>query len=163
MTRKTSSWKIAPLDHLWVRGSVSELDADKVKSGQKLKVIFPYSATDIDAKVEYIDKAIDPDTRSAKFRTSIPNPERRLKAGMFVRVLAGDSAQAGQDGHPPRGHGFGRSGRLRVRQEGRGPSSSLSVVRSSWPRKTTTSFWSPQPTRKTGDSSRARKSSRPAA
>ena len=32
---------IAPLDHLWVRGSVSELDADKVEVGQKLKVIFP--------------------------------------------------------------------------------------------------------------------------
>ena len=25
---------IAPLDHLWVRGSVSELDADKVEVGQ---------------------------------------------------------------------------------------------------------------------------------
>lgn len=84
---KDELMEIAPLDHLWVRGSVSELDADKVALGQKLKVIFPYSATDIDAKVEYIDKAIDPDTRAAKFRTSIPNPERRLKAGMFVRVL----------------------------------------------------------------------------
>ena len=84
---KDELMEVAVLDHLWVRGSVSELDADKVELGQTLKVIFPYSATDIDAKVEYIDKAIDPDTRAAKFRTSIPNPERRLKAGMFVRVL----------------------------------------------------------------------------
>ena len=65
---------IAPLDHLWVRGSVSELDAEKVEPDQTLKVIFPFSDRTIDAKVDYIDKAIDPDSRSAKFRTAIPTP-----------------------------------------------------------------------------------------
>ena len=84
---KDELMQIAPLDHLWVRGNVSELDADKVQAGQRLKVVFPYSSLTIDAKVEYIDKAVDMDTRSAKFRASIPNPEGRLKAGMFVRVL----------------------------------------------------------------------------
>ena len=77
---------IAPLDHLWVRGSVSELDAEKVELGQALKVVFPFSDRTIDGAVKYIDKAIDPDSRSAKFRTSISNPDGRLKAGMFVRV-----------------------------------------------------------------------------
>jgi RNA polymerase sigma factor (sigma-70 family) len=85
--RKDELMRIAPLDHLWVRGAVGEQDADKVKVGQKLKVVFPNSGQTIDAKVEYIDRAIDPETRSAKFRTSIPNPEGRFKAGMFVRVL----------------------------------------------------------------------------
>jgi len=79
--------QIARLDHLWIRVSVSELDADKVELDQKLQVVFPYSSLTIPAKVEYIDKAIDPDTRAARFRSSIPNPEGRLKAGMFVRVL----------------------------------------------------------------------------
>lgn len=79
--------QIAPLEHLWVRGAVSELDADKVQEGQKLKVVFPYSGLTIDSKVEYIDKAIDMDTRAAKFRASIPNPGGKLKAAMFVRVL----------------------------------------------------------------------------
>ena len=77
---------IAPLDHLWVRGSVSELDAEKVEVGQELKVVFPFSDRTIDGKVKYIDKAIDPESRSAKFRTSISNPDGKLKAGMFVRV-----------------------------------------------------------------------------
>ena len=93
---KDELMQIAPLDHLWVRGNVSELDADKVQVGQKLKVVFPYSSLTIDAKVEYIDKAIDMDTRSAKFRASIPNPEGRLKAGMFVRVLLEVSPKQGQ-------------------------------------------------------------------
>jgi cobalt-zinc-cadmium efflux system membrane fusion protein len=77
---------IAPLDHLWVRGNVSELDAEKVKVGQKLKVIFPFSDRTIDAEVTYIDKAIDAESRSAKFRTAIRNPDGQLKAGMFVRM-----------------------------------------------------------------------------
>ncbi len=79
---------IAPLDHLWVRGGVSELDAEKVEVGQTLKVIFPFSVSDREvlSKVKYIEKAIDPDTRSAKFRTEIQNPGGRLKAGAFVKV-----------------------------------------------------------------------------
>ena len=93
---KDELMQIAPLDHLWVRGNVSELDADKVQKGQKLKVVFPYSSLTIEANVEYIDKAIDMDTRSAKFRASIPNPEGRLKAGMFVRVLLEVSPKEGQ-------------------------------------------------------------------
>jgi cobalt-zinc-cadmium efflux system membrane fusion protein len=79
---------IAPLDHLWVWGNVSELDAEKVEVGQKLEIVFPFSDRSIDAQVKYIDKAIDPETRSAKFRTTIGNPGGRLKAGMFVKVLA---------------------------------------------------------------------------
>jgi cobalt-zinc-cadmium efflux system membrane fusion protein len=93
---KDELMQIAPLDHLWVRGSVSELDADKVQVGQKLRVEFPYSGLSIPATVEYIDKAIEAETRSAKFRTSIPNPEGRLKAGMFVRVLLQIPPKPGQ-------------------------------------------------------------------
>src|SRR5262249_20244492 len=40
----------------------------------------------IAAKVDYIDKAIDTDSRSMRFRCTIPNPESHFKAGMFVRV-----------------------------------------------------------------------------
>jgi cobalt-zinc-cadmium efflux system membrane fusion protein len=78
---------IAPLDHLWVLGNVSELDAGKVEKDQKLKIIFPYTDETVDAEVKYIDKAIDSDTRSAKFRTSIPNPKSQIKARTFVKVI----------------------------------------------------------------------------
>jgi cobalt-zinc-cadmium efflux system membrane fusion protein len=85
---KDELMQIARLDHLWVRGNVSELDAEKIEVGQKLEIIFPFSDQTIDAQVDYIDKAIDPETRSAKFRTTIRNPESRFKAGMFVKVIA---------------------------------------------------------------------------
>ena len=110
---------IAPLDHLWVRGSVSRVDADQVEVGQKLKVIFPFSDRTIDATVGYIDKAIDADTRSAKFRTTIENPSGRLKAGMFVRHAARDSTQTGTHRDPSCRYGFGRSVRLRVCKKAR--------------------------------------------
>src|SRR5262249_54541621 len=93
---KDELMQIAPLDHLWVRGSVSELDADKVEVGQHLRVVFPYSNRIIESEVEYIDKAIDPEARAARFRTSIRNTDRRLKAGMFVRVLLEIPPHAGQ-------------------------------------------------------------------
>ncbi len=78
---------ITPLDHLWVRGGVSELDAEKVEKDQNLTVVFPFSDKRTHAKIDYIDKAIDPESRSAKFRTTIENPEGRFKAGMFVRMM----------------------------------------------------------------------------
>jgi cobalt-zinc-cadmium efflux system membrane fusion protein len=87
---------IAPLDHLWVRGSVSELDAEKVKVSQKLTVIFPFSDRTIDSHVDYIDKAIDADSRSARFRTTITNPDGQLKAGMFVRMMLEIPPMAGR-------------------------------------------------------------------
>jgi cobalt-zinc-cadmium efflux system membrane fusion protein len=93
---KDELMQVAPLDHLWVRGSVSELDADKVEVGQTIRIIFPYSDQLITDEVEYIDKAIDPETRSARFRASIPNPEKRFKAGMFVRVLLEIPPRAGE-------------------------------------------------------------------
>ncbi len=41
---KDELMQIAPLDRLWVKGNVSELDADRVQKHQRLKVIFPYSS-----------------------------------------------------------------------------------------------------------------------
>ncbi len=84
---KDELMQIAPLDHLLVRGGVSELDADKVEVGQTLHVVFPYSDQTVAARVAYIDKAIDPATRAASFRALIPNPDQRFKAGMFIRIL----------------------------------------------------------------------------
>ena len=83
---KDELMRIAALDHLWVRGGVRSQDADKVKVGQKLKVVFPDLGQTVDARVEYISRAIEPETQTARFRTSIPNPEGRFKAGMLVRV-----------------------------------------------------------------------------
>ena len=84
---KDELMEIAPLDHLKVWVTASELDADKVELGQKIRIIFPFSDQEVEAAVEYIDKAIDPETRAARFRATVSNPGKRFKARMFVRVL----------------------------------------------------------------------------
>jgi cobalt-zinc-cadmium efflux system membrane fusion protein len=87
---------IAPLDSLWVRSGVSEMDAEKIEVGEKLRIEFPFADKTIPSKVDYIDKAIDPDTRSARFRATIKNPDGKLKAKQFVRVYAEIPPKPGQ-------------------------------------------------------------------
>jgi RND family efflux transporter MFP subunit len=84
---------IAQLDYLWVRGSINEHDAEKVAVGQKVKVRFPYHDRQVDARIEYIDAQVDDQTHTVKFRTTIPNPEGRLKAGMLVRMAVASEAE----------------------------------------------------------------------
>ena len=89
---------IARLDHLWVRGSIPESHAAKAKVGQKLKINIPGYNRTVDTTVDYIDRAIDAESRSAKFRATISNSEGWLKAGMFARlVLETGSSRAAID------------------------------------------------------------------
>lgn len=78
---------IAPLDHFWIWVNVSEGDSDKVREGQDVTVQIP-SLQDFELKgrVEYVSNQVDPDTRSVRFRVTVPNRAGRLKAGMYVRA-----------------------------------------------------------------------------
>lgn len=77
---------IAQLDSLWVRGSMSERDAEKVALGQKITVSLPFNDRQVEARVEFIDPQVDDETHTVRIRTTIPNPEGRLKAGMSARL-----------------------------------------------------------------------------
>jgi len=78
---------VAPLDHLWVWGNVFESDLDMVRLGQSWEVHFPFLNHKLQGKVEYISNRVDPGTHAVRIRTSVPNPEGRLKADMLVRGL----------------------------------------------------------------------------
>jgi hypothetical protein len=84
---KDELMQIAALDHLWVQGRVSEKVAGKITLGQRLRVVAPFTKEEFHGRLEWIDNQIDSSTRSMVIRTSIPSPDHRLKAGMFVRVL----------------------------------------------------------------------------
>lgn len=43
-------------------------------------------------RVAYIDPRVDPQTRTAKVRVALPNPDGRLKLGMFVSMAFSTSA-----------------------------------------------------------------------
>lgn len=78
---------VAPLDHLWIWGNVFESDIDLVKLGQSWEVDFPFLNYKLHGKVEYISNRVDPGTHAVRVRTSVPNPDGRLKADMLVRGL----------------------------------------------------------------------------
>jgi cobalt-zinc-cadmium efflux system membrane fusion protein len=87
---------IAPLDHLWVWGNVFESDLDLVSLGQSWEIQFPFLNATLPGKVEYISNRVDPGTHAVRVRTSIPNPEGRLKSDMLVRGMLEIPPSAGR-------------------------------------------------------------------
>ena len=97
-TPRTSLMTIAPLDHLWVRGSVSELDADKVEVGQNLKVIFPFSDPNASRRQGRLHRQGDR-SRDAVRQVPHHDPQSRGPAqGRHVRQGAGRRSRPSRDG-----------------------------------------------------------------
>jgi RND family efflux transporter MFP subunit len=78
--------EIAPVDHLWVTARVPEQNLQTLKRGQSMTLRFTFDDRPLKGKVEFIDPVVDPATGTVKIRTTIPNPDHRLKAGMFAQV-----------------------------------------------------------------------------
>lgn len=76
---------LAPADHLWVWGEVFENDLSLVSLGQKWNIEFPFLKKTISGKVEYISENVDPEIHAVRIRTTVPNPDGKLKADMLVR------------------------------------------------------------------------------
>ncbi|MBX6315693.1 MAG: efflux RND transporter periplasmic adaptor subunit, partial [Isosphaeraceae bacterium] len=75
---------IEPLDHFWVVGYVYPQDASRVSIGQDWEIRLPFLDQTHPAKIESIFQEVDPDTKTLKIRTRIPNLGGRLKADMLV-------------------------------------------------------------------------------
>lgn len=78
---------LVKLDPIEVDFSVPETVLDQLRNGQKIDIIvdaFPGDA--FGGKVVAIDPVIDPNTRSAKLRAQIPNPDFRLRPGQFAKL-----------------------------------------------------------------------------
>ncbi len=79
-------YEIANLGHLWVMMDAYEQDLGLIHKGDMIEFSVP-SMPDktYKAKVSFIDPYIDPETRIAKVRAEINNPDGELKPEMFVR------------------------------------------------------------------------------
>ena len=77
---------ISPMEKLWVYGDVFESDQDKVHLGQKVTITGKTFNEVYESNVESIANGIDPETRSLRIRTSIPNPGNTLVARALVQV-----------------------------------------------------------------------------
>jgi cobalt-zinc-cadmium efflux system membrane fusion protein len=82
-----SLFKIINLASVWVDANVFEKDLERIRLGQEVKVTVPaFPETSFSGRVILVSSVVDPDTRSIKVRTEVPNPNGRLKPDMFANV-----------------------------------------------------------------------------
>ena len=80
-------FKIIDISRVWIDANVFEKDLERVKFGQEVKVKVPaFPGSNFSGKVILVNSVVDPETRTVKVRTEVPNPDGRLKPDMFANV-----------------------------------------------------------------------------
>ena len=80
-------FKIVDISSVWIDGNVFEKDLARVRLGQQVNVsVTAFPGSIFAGKVIFVSTIVDPDTRSVKVRTEVPNREGRLKPDMFANV-----------------------------------------------------------------------------
>ncbi len=80
-------YTIADLSRVWVEAEIREADAGSVREGTPATVeLAAFPGRPLSGQVEYVYPTLQPEARTLKARISIPNPDGRLKPGMFATV-----------------------------------------------------------------------------
>jgi RND family efflux transporter MFP subunit len=80
------AFTIVDLDPVRVRVGVPEADVGRVAEGSPATVRVPALDTSVTGRVSLIGVVADPTTRSYTVEISVPNPARRLRAGMVAEA-----------------------------------------------------------------------------
>ena len=80
-------YRIADLSSVWLLADVFEQDLGAVRDGQEVKItVNAYPGQTFTGKVAFIYPTVSPETRTGKMRIVVPNPDIRLKTGMYANV-----------------------------------------------------------------------------
>jgi Cu(I)/Ag(I) efflux system membrane fusion protein len=80
-------YRIADLSTVWLIADVFEQDLAAVREGQPAKLtVAAYPGTEFTGKVAFIYPTVARETRTAKVRVEVPNPDGRLKIDMYGNV-----------------------------------------------------------------------------
>ncbi len=78
-------YTIADLSRVWVLLDAYEADLAWLRFGQEATfTVLAYPGEVFEGRVAYIDRLVDPKTRTVKVRLNVDNADQRLKPGMFV-------------------------------------------------------------------------------
>src|SRR5262249_41176570 len=78
---------VGEIDPIWVWGDVYERDLGRVRAGQSVAITsVAYPGRTISGTVDFVGPQLDPQTRTARIRCVVRNPERLLKPEMFVTL-----------------------------------------------------------------------------
>ena len=81
-------YRIADHSHLWVIADVAESDLAAIKIGTRATVMVrAYMAQPIEGEVAFIYPELKAETRTARVRIEIPNPDGRFKVDMYADVV----------------------------------------------------------------------------
>ncbi len=84
----TRIYQIAGMDQLWLRLDAYEQDLPWIRYGQEVSVQAEALPGEVvSGWISFISPTVDESTRTVKVRVNLPNPEEKLKPGMFVRAL----------------------------------------------------------------------------
>jgi RND family efflux transporter MFP subunit len=82
---------IAELSPVWVIADVYERDFGRIATGASAVVTAAaYPGVELRGKVTYISPDVRPETRTAQVRIELPNPEDKLRFGMYVTATIGE-------------------------------------------------------------------------
>jgi RND family efflux transporter MFP subunit len=80
-------YTVTDLSSVWVQADIFESDIPLIRSGQAAKITAPTLGDgSIQGTVSFLQPAVDPQTRTMTARIQVPNPQMRLRPGMFVQV-----------------------------------------------------------------------------
>ena len=79
--------QVADLSTMWAQLEVPEADAGLVRPGQAVRILFEgMRAQPREAKISRVAAAVDAASRTVRARVELPNRDRTLKAGVFLRA-----------------------------------------------------------------------------
>ena len=82
-----SLYTIADLSEVWVEAELRETDAAVAAEGVPATVeLAAYPGQPIEGRVEYVYPTLQPEARTLKARIAVPNPDGRIKPGMYATV-----------------------------------------------------------------------------
>jgi cobalt-zinc-cadmium efflux system membrane fusion protein len=82
----TVTFVISDVSTVWVQGHVYEKDLGAIEVGDKAEIHNPGLPTTYHGVVGYVDRLVDPATRTILVRIVTPNTDRGLKKDLFVDV-----------------------------------------------------------------------------
>ena len=89
-------YQLADLSSVWVVAEVPEQDLASVRVGSQASIrINAYPDHTLAARVSYVDSRLNPDSRTVAVRMDVPNPQGRLKPGMYAQAELSSPAAAG--------------------------------------------------------------------
>ncbi|MBI3435006.1 MAG: efflux RND transporter periplasmic adaptor subunit [Proteobacteria bacterium] len=83
-------YRIADLSHVWVIADIAESDIGSIAVGTRAEITFrAFPSAPVEGSVAFVYPEMRMETRTARARIELPNPDGRLRAEMYADVVFG--------------------------------------------------------------------------